>query len=132
MKKYGDVTNFDFGRYLNELRIVENDKFKIAFLEKCNTDIKNLNKLEFKKEVKGWLENNVHSKLLEDAFLKSNGHILCESIVKVAYKYLGIKSKKEYELINLLIPLIKEYDQDFKDASPVKEYIQYRKDLQNT
>lgn len=134
MKKYGDVTSFDFGSYLNELKIVENDKFKIAFLEKCNTDIKNLNKLElvFKEEVKEWLENNVHSKLLEDAFLKSNGHILCESIVKVLDKYLSIKSKKDYELINLLIPLIKEYDQDFKDASPVKEYLQYRKDLKNT
>ena len=125
------ITSFNFVEYLKCCRDENTNPWFKGGVNGCIEKIKHIDKDALKIAVKDWLEKEQQSDMIEKAFDKSNGHIVCKNIVKLTFKYLGLNDKKESELINLLIPLIKEYDQDFKTTSPVKEYLQYRKDLQN-
>lgn len=139
-KQYGSLSNFNFCKYLdvmcNEERL---NSFGKAFLKAdiadCKKIIEKIRKADVELEVKRWLhglQDTEITDLLKEIFLNSNGHILCENIVEELKEYLGIEGTKEYELIDKFIPFIKEDSKYIKESSPLKEYIQYRKDLQNT
>ena len=131
-KKYGQVTDFNFLDYLQDVKNQAQNQFVIAFIDLCIKEIKKVKKSAFKSSVLCWIEEKKSEEFLEEAFLKSNGHILVNNIQSVLFKYIGFKNKEKLE--DKFIPFINEEfkaDSAFRNSSPIKEYLKYRKDILN-
>jgi len=130
---YGDALNFDFIKYLDDIRKKKNNPFLNAFIEKCKKDFKNVKQAELKVHVTDWLANGTKSRLLKNVFDFANGHLLLTNLGDHLASYLGLSCRnKERELREMLLEILIE-DAKIHDSylrfSPFKEYLQYRMQL---
>lgn len=127
---YGDVLNFDFVKYLDDIKKRKNNFVVAAFVEKCKKDIKRIGQEKLKKHVSDWLSNGKKSSLLKLVFDFTNGHLLSMNLGSYLANYFNLSwTNKERELrerlLEILIEDSKAHD-SYLNISPLKEYLQYR------